>query len=100
MPSNPTIQIPRLNHSQGEDSLSNLPGLLVEETLESQEEYPQEEVEEAEEAEEAEGAEEAEEAEGAEEAEEAEGAEEAEEEGATQEYWRYLNKEQMLRETN
>ena len=49
MPSNLIVQTPHSNHSLDEDSPSNLPGLLVEETLEFQEEYPWEEEEEAEE---------------------------------------------------
>ena len=48
VPSNLTIQTRQHDHSLDMDYLSNLP-FLVEETLESQEEYPQEEVEEAEE---------------------------------------------------
>ena len=43
------------HNSRGEDSPSDLPGLLVEETLEFQEEYPWEVVEEVEEEEEAVG---------------------------------------------
>ena len=46
MPSNQTVQTHHLNHLLDKDSLSDLPGLLEEETLESQEEV--EEVEEAE----------------------------------------------------
>ena len=46
-PSNQTIPIHQHNHLQDEDSLSNLPGLPVEETLDSQEEAEEaEEVEE------------------------------------------------------
>ena len=48
-PSNLTVQTPHHNLSLDEDSLSDLPKLQEEETLECQEEYPQEEVEEAEE---------------------------------------------------
>ena len=48
-PSNPTAQTPQHNLSLGEDSPSDLPELQEEETLEFQEEYPQEEAEEAEE---------------------------------------------------
>ena len=48
-PSNQTTPIHQPN-SQVEDSPSDPPGLPEEETLESQEEYPQEEVEEVEEA--------------------------------------------------
>ena len=51
VPSNQTVQTPPHNHSLDTDSPSNPPESLVEETLESQEEYPQEEVEEAEEVE-------------------------------------------------
>ena len=50
MPSNPTIQTHQLNLSLDEDSPSNPPELQEEETLEFQEEYPQEVVEEVEEA--------------------------------------------------
>ena len=46
-PSNQTVQTP-LHPLQDEDSPSDLLGLLEEETLEFQEEYPQEEAEEAE----------------------------------------------------
>ena len=56
-PSNQTTPTHQHN-SQVEDSPSNLPELLVEETLESQAEYPREMVEEVEEAEEVEVAEE------------------------------------------
>ena len=57
-PSNQTTPTHQHN-SQVEDSPSDLPELLLEETLESQAEYPQEVVEEVEEAEEAEEVEEA-----------------------------------------
>ena len=57
-PSNQTTPIHQHN-SQVEDSPSDPPGLPEEETLESQEEYPQEEVEVVEEEAEAEEAEEA-----------------------------------------
>ena len=49
-PSNPIIQTLQHNHSLDENSPSDLPELLEEETLDSQVEYPQEVVEEAEEA--------------------------------------------------
>ena len=49
-PSNQTSPIHQHNSSQDEDSPSDLPGLLVEETLEFQAEYPREEAEEVEEA--------------------------------------------------
>ena len=52
MPSSPTVQTHQHNHSLDTDSPSNPPGFLEEETLEFQEEYPQEVVEEAEEEEE------------------------------------------------
>ena len=48
-PSNPTVQTHQHNHSLDADSLSDPPGFLVEETLDSQEEYPQEVAEEVEE---------------------------------------------------
>ena len=48
-PSNQTTPIHLHNRSQDTDSPSDLPGLLVEETLESQEEYPREVAEEVEE---------------------------------------------------
>ena len=51
-PSNLTVQTHHPNHSLDVDSLSDLPEFLVEETLDSQEEYPQEVAEEAEEEEE------------------------------------------------
>ena len=51
--SNQTNQTHQHNHSRDMGSPSDLPGLLVEETLESQEEYPQEVVEEVAEEEEA-----------------------------------------------
>ena len=54
-PSNQTT-LTHQHNSQVEDSPSDLPGLLMEETLEFQAEYPQEEVEVVEEAEEVEGA--------------------------------------------
>ena len=52
-PSNQTSPIHQHNSSQDEGSPSDLPGLLVEETLEFQEEYPREVAEEVEEVEEA-----------------------------------------------
>ena len=48
-PSNQTTPIHQHNYSQDKDSPSDPPGLLVEETLDFQEEYPQEVAEEAEE---------------------------------------------------
>ena len=48
-PSNPIAWTPQHNHSLGEDSLSDPPELLLEETLEFQKEYPWEEAEEVEE---------------------------------------------------
>ena len=48
--SNLTARTPQHNHSLGKDSPSDPPELLSEETLEFQEEYPQEVVEEVEEA--------------------------------------------------
>ena len=54
-PSNQTI-LTHQHNSQVEDSPSDPPGLLLEETLEFQVEYPQEEAEEVEEVEEAEEA--------------------------------------------
>ena len=50
-PSNLTVQTPQHNHSLDEDSPSDLPDSQEEETLEFQEEYPQEVAEEVEEAE-------------------------------------------------
>ena len=52
MPSSPIVQTHQHNHSLDEDSLSDPPELQEEETLDFQEEYPQEVVEEAEEEEE------------------------------------------------
>ena len=51
MPSSLTVQTHQHNHSLDMDSLSNPPGFLEEETLEFQEEYPQEVAEEVEEVE-------------------------------------------------
>ena len=73
-PSSPTSQTPNTNHLQDKDFLSNPPELLVEETLDSQEEYPQEEEEGA--------------------------AEATQEEGAIQEYQQHHNREQTPLETN